>query len=250
VRSIRRSVAAVTLAFVCVLPVCAGEPGWLDLSGGKSLAAWQSPAGGWIVAGDAALDPKDPKALAVKPGEGVLVSTLKGLAMDRNLTSKRTFADVEAHVEFLVPKQANAGVKFQGLYEIQIFDSHGKKKLTASDCGGVYPRAELLPRYHTIDEGVPPRTNAARPAGQWQTLDVVFRAPRFDAQGRKTSNAAFVKVLLNGELIHENVELKWPTGHAWRKEKEVPRGPLFLQGDHGPVAYRNVRVRPLEPKAE
>jgi len=131
----------------------------------------------------------------------------------------------------------------QGLYEIQIRDSCGKKQPTGSDCGGVYPRAELVPHYHTTDQGAPPRTNAARPAGQWQTLDIRFQAPRFDTEGKKTANARFLEVVLNGQVIHRDVELKWPTGHAWRLEPEVPQGPLFLQGDHGPIAYRNVRVR-------
>ncbi|MCS7305844.1 MAG: DUF1080 domain-containing protein [Thermoguttaceae bacterium] len=228
--------------------VQAAEPdGWQDLMPpGKELAAWEG-GNGWIVAGDAQVDPAVPtgRKLRAVPGQGVLISTLEGLALERNLRSKQQFADLEVHLEFLIPKGSNAGVKLQGLYEIQILDSFGKKKLTGEDCGGVYPRAELTPRYHTIDEGVPPRLNAAKPPGQWQTLDIVFRAPRFDAKGQKTENARFVKVVLNGQVIHENVELRWPTGWAWRVEKEKPQGPLFLQGDHGPVAYRNVRVRPL-----
>jgi hypothetical protein len=227
--------ALALLAAVSSTLALAGESAWIDLIGSDELDAWEGPNDGWIVAGDAALDPEDARALAAKPGRGVLVSILKGRADFRNLTSKQTFADIEVHLEFLVPKGSNAGVKFEGLYEIQIADSHGKAKPTASDCGGVYPRAELRPRY--------------QPAGEWQTLDVVFRAPRFDAEGNKTENARFVRVVLNGQVIHEDVPLECPTGHAWRKEKEMPRGPLFLQGDHGPVAYRNVRVRPLdEPK--
>jgi hypothetical protein len=201
---------------------------------------------GWQIAGDAALDSKNPRVLIAKPGKTVLISSLKGHHEFRNLASRKLFADVETHVEFLLPKGGNAGLKLQGLYEIQMMDSHGKEKPTASDCGGVYPRAKLLPRYQTIDKGVPPRTNAAKPAGTWQTLDIVFRAPRFDSDGKKTANARFIKVTLNGKVIHEDVELKWPTGHAWNTKKEVPEGPLFLQGDHGPVAYRNVRVRPMD----
>lgn len=216
---------------------------WIALIGEEELEAWQGESESWIVAGDAALDPQNERGLVATPGRGVLISSLNGRAEFRNLTSKQCFADQEVHVEFLVPKGSNAGVKFQGLYEIQIADSHGKEKPTASDCGGIYPRAELKPRYHTIDEGVPPPVNAAKPAGQWQELDVVFRAPRFDAEGKKVENARFMKVVLNGQVIHENVELPWPTGHAWRKEKEVASGPLFLQGDHGPVAFRNVRVK-------
>jgi hypothetical protein len=144
----------------------------------------------------------------------------------------------------MIPRRSNSGVKLMGLYEIQIFDSWGVKEPTGSDCGGIYPRAELTPVYHYLDKGVPPRTNAARRPGEWQTLDVVFQTPRFDAQGKKTADAHFVKVVLNGTVIHQDVAVETPTGHAWH-EKEVARGPLLLQGDHGPVAFRNVRVRPL-----
>jgi|YNPNPStandDraft_1061719.scaffolds.fasta_scaffold56057_1 hypothetical protein len=230
----------------------AAESDWQELiPPGKELAAWED-GNGWIVAGNAQLDPavKTGRKLQALPGQGVVISSLEGLAMERNLRSKQHFADLEVHVEFLIPKGSNAGVKLQGLYEIQILDSYGKKKLTGDDCGGVYPRAELTPRYHTIDEGTPPRVNAAKPAGQWQSLDIVFRAPRFDSAGKKVENARFIKVVLNGQVIHENVELRWPTGYAWRVEKEKPQGPLFLQGDHGPVAYRNVRVRPLRLDAQ
>ncbi len=236
-----------SLALLLLAPLSsatAAEPGWIDLTPtGNELKAWEGD-NGWTVAGDAALDAEKPRGLTAKPGQGVLVSSLQGRADYRTLASRRKLGDAEVLVVLVVHNGAIAGVKLQGLYEVQIKDSHGKKKPTADDCGGVYPRAELTPRYHLIDKGVPPRMNAARPAGQWQTLDVVFQAPRFDAAGKKTHNARFVKVLLNGQVIHEDVELKWPTGHAWRKEKEAPLGPLFLQGDHGPVAYRNVRVRP------
>ena len=236
-----------TLVLLLSVPqarAAAGGDGWIDLMpAGHELEAWEGKNEKWTVAGDAALDPKGPRNLVPKPGQGVAISSLAGHFELRNLASKRSFGDLEAHVEFFIPKGANAGVKLQGLYEIQIKDSHGKKKPSADDCGGVYPRAELRPRYHTIDQGIPPRVNAARPAGQWQTLDVVFQAPRFGPDGKKTANARFKKVVLNGQVVHEDVELKYPTGHAWRKEKEVARGPLFLQGDHGPVAYRNVRVK-------
>ena len=90
---------------------------------------------------------------------------------------------------------------------------------------------------------IPPQANAARRPGEWQTLDVIFQTPRFDEQGKKTANARFVKVVLNDQLIHENVDVKTPTGHVWR-DKEFAAGPLLLQADHGPVAFRNIRVRP------
>ena len=221
------------------LPTRADQDGWLDLS---RFDAWKTPQGEWFLADSVKLDPSNPKRLAAEPGKSIMVNGPKGRA--RDLVSKQSFRDIEVHVEFMIPKGSNSGVKFEELYEIQILDSYGKKKLTGDDCGGIYPRAENKPKYHHIDEGIAPRTNASRPAGEWQTLDAIFLAPRLDAAGRKVANAKLVKVVLNGQVIHENVELKTPTGANWTK-KEPASGRLLLQGDHGPVAFRNVRVRPL-----
>ena len=220
----------------------ADESGWVDLIGEHGLDAWRKPAGDWIVSGDSTAQSGNPKLLDAKPGRGTLVNGKTGKT--RNLLTVENFGDLEAHFEFLVPKGSNSGVKFEGFYEIQIADSFGVTKPTASHCGGIYPRAEMLPRYRHIDEGTPPLVNAARPAGEWQSLDVTFRAPRFGRDGQKVENARFDRVVLNGQVIHENVQVKSPTGHVWRQQ-EVAQGPILLQGDHGPVAFRNIRVRPL-----
>jgi hypothetical protein len=238
---------ALVLALFAALAGGAAESGWIDLTGDKELTAWTPPTDGWVIAGGIALDPQNPRRLAWKPGSGILVNGPKGSA--RNLVTRQKFTDLEAHVEFLIAKGSNSGVKFMGLYEIQIVDSNGRKELTGDSCGGIYPRAEEKPRYHHIDQGVPPKVNAAKPAGEWQTLDMVFQAPRFDAAGQKIANARFVKVVLNGQVVQENVEVPWPTGAAWRQRQEVPAGPFLLQGDHGPVAFRNVRIRPWSAEA-
>jgi hypothetical protein len=225
----------------------ASEDLWTDLSSGeKALGSWANPTGDWFSAANVESDPTNPKILQAKPGQGILVNGQKGRTVD--LLTKKNFGDVEVHVEFLIPKGSNSGVKFEGLYEIQIFDSFGVKDPKGSDCGGIYPRAEEEPKYHHIDKGVPPRTNASRPPGEWQTLDVIFQAPRFDAQNKKVANARFVKVVLNAKVIHENVEVQTPTGSAWRLKKEMREGPLMLQGTHGPVAFRNVRIRAYEER--
>ncbi len=216
----------------------AEEKDWIELT---DLESWRKPFGDWLLAESVGVDPENPRRLSATAGKGILVNGRKG--RERDLLSKQTFGDVEVHVEFLIPKGSNSGVKLQGLYEIQICDSWGVKEPKAADCGGIYPRAELKPQYHYLDKGFPPRANACKRPGEWQTLDIRFQAPRFDAEGKKTANARFVKVFLNGTVIHENVETPTPTGHAWHN-KEVPTGPLLLQGDHGPVAFRNVRVRP------
>jgi hypothetical protein len=219
---------------------------WTELIGDRGLEAWRKPTGAWLVAGDVHIDPRDGSRLEPAPGRGVLVNGPAGRT--RNLLSTEDFGDVEVELEFLIPRDSNSGIKLQGLYEIQIADRRESGRLTGSDCGGIYPRAELLPRYHHLDDGHAPAENAARSAGQWQSLSLRFRAPRFDARGKKIASARLEKVVLNGRTIHQDFELRTPTGHAWRLP-EVPRGPILLQADHGPVAFRNLRVRPLEGPA-
>lgn len=217
------------------------EPAWTPLSGDVGLSAFRPPTAAWFDAGGASVDPNNPKRLVGTEGRGTLVNGPTGRTT--NIATKESFGDVEFRGEFLVPKGSNAGVKLMGLYEIQILDSYGKAQPTASDCGGIYPRAELLPKYHHIDEGYPPRVNACRPPGEWQSLEITFKAPRFEA-GKKVADAEFVRVVLNGEVVHEGQKVPCPTGHAYR-QKEVARGPILLQADHGPVAFRGLKVRAL-----
>ena len=216
--------------------------GWTVLLGANGLDAWKTPTTNWEAVSAVTLDPKNPKKLIGSAGSSVFYNGAGGGGA--NLITKEQFGDVEVHLEFNVPKGSNSGVKLEGVYEIQIFDSFGTKKLDGSSNGGVYPRAEFLPKYHHIDDGYAPKTNASKPPGEWQSLDITFRAPRIDAKGMKTANAKFEKVVLNGQTVHENRDLPCPTGNNWRA-KEKPTGPILLQGDHGPVAFRNVRVRPL-----
>jgi hypothetical protein len=214
------------------------------LSDGKSLAGWRAPTSDWMVAKAVSLDSADPAKFVIETGEGVLVNGSKGRTVD--LLTAAEFGDVEAHVEFCIPKQSNSGVYFMGRYEVQVYDSFGvaKDKYAGIECGGIYPR---WTQARGEFEGHSPRVNVSKPPGLWQGLDVIFRAPRFDASGKKTANAKFVKVTHNGAVIHENIEVTGPTRAAhWEDEK--PTGPLLLQGDHGPVAYRNLRIKRIELK--
>lgn len=249
------SVVIFRLAIVTLLAVCATRP----LTGhgspsaqtkeqplemtGADLAAWKEPHGDWQQVAGVEIDPKNPRKLVAKEGKGVWYNGPKGNA--RNLFSKQKFADVEIHLEFNIPQGSNSGIKFHGHYEIQILDSFGKKELSGNDCGGIYPRAELTPKYHHLDKGIAPKVNASKAPGEWQALDVVFIAPRFDDKGKKIANAKIAKALLNGKLIHENQELLTPTGNLW-KSAEMREGPLMLQADHGPVAFRNMTVRVIK----
>jgi hypothetical protein len=94
--------------------------------------------------------------------------------------------------------------------------------------------------------GSRPLVNASRRPGEWQSYQIWFRAPRVDASGTKLEPARFVRVLFNGQLVQKDVDVAGPTrAHLPIPERAV--NPLMLQGDHGPVAYRNIYIRPLRP---
>ena len=209
------------------------EPDWLEL---VETSSWQEDRGEWTVVGSVSLDPEDDARFALEAGEGIWANGPEGKTVDLHSTVEH--GDVEAHIEFKVPKGSNSGLYFQSRYEVQIFDSWGVEEPKYSDCGGIYQRWKDEKGF----EGHPPRVNASRPPGEWQSFDVVFRAPRFDAAGDKTENARFVKVVHNGVVVHEDVEVTGPT-RAATFEDEVAMGPLMVQGDHGPVAFKNIRLK-------
>jgi hypothetical protein len=181
----------------------------------------------------------NPKFLDTSPTPGDrLVNGKTGQTKD--LLSDEKFGDFELYLEFMVPKGSNSGVFLHGLYEIQIFDSYGYAgPLMVGDCGGIYAG----PDGHG---GSPPIVNASRPTGEWQSFHIWFRAPRFDAAGKKTANARVLRVLLNDTLVQREFELDRPTGSHKGDVVEAPMNPLMLQGDHGPVAFRNIYVHPLK----
>lgn len=236
-------VATLLGAVLACAPAAGTSDVRIDLLASGDLRAFRDPAGEWRTAGAIATSADDPRRLTGSTGAGAILNGDAGRTSD--LLTREEWGDVELHVEFLVPKGSNSGVYLMGRYEIQVLDSFGvaKSEYPGNECGGIYPR--WLGEQNV--GGRSPRVNASRPAGEWQSFDIVFRAPRFDARGRKTAQARFVRVLHNSVLVHENAEVTGPT-RAARFESETeerPAGPLQLQGDHGPVAYRNLRIRPV-----
>jgi sugar phosphate isomerase/epimerase len=229
----------ITLICTCIAFTAAGQTQKTHLLK-EGLSAWQD-APGWQLAGDITADPANESKLTSKPGAGVIVNGPNGNAP--NLHTKQNFADCIAHIEFMVPKGSNSGVYFISRYEIQVFDSWSVTNPAHSDCGGIYQRWDEK-RDPKGYEGRPPKVNASLPPGSWQTFDVIFKAPRFDKSGKKIKNAQFVKVVHNGILVHKRQSLTGPT-RASTFNDEKPTGPLMLQGDHGPVAYRNIWIKPL-----
>lgn len=221
--------------------VAKADDGWIDL---MKPDAWKMYDAAWIVTDEVKLDPEKNTRLKAEKKDGgkAWLNGEKGRLP--NLITKQAFGDCEVHIEFLIAKNSNAGIKFHEIYEIQILDSYGKKDLDGTGMGGVYPRADTTKGGY-LDKGIGPKVNASKPAGEWQTLDVIWKSPRFDAKGEKTASAMIVKATLNGQVIHENQEVKTPTGGNWMK-KEIASGSFMLQSDHGPTAWRNVRIKPKQ----
>lgn len=215
-----------------LVPAAIGDDdGFVDLFNGKDLSQWKVKGGegGFWTVGTASLDASNSRELAVDPQGTELINAQRS---GRDLYSVQEFGDAIIELELMVPRGSNSGIYLMGEYEVQVLDSYGREKLTQGDMGAIYSAAA-------------PRTNATKPPGEWQKFHIRYRAPRFDAEGKKIANAVVEKIELNGVVVQENVEVAGPTGGSLRNV-EAPRGPLMFQGDHGPVAFRNIRVKPLD----
>lgn len=206
------------------------------------LQAFSETGDNWSIAGNVESDYQTAQSMDIVEGDGVLVNNPSGEA-GKNLFTELEHGDLELKLEFLVPKGSNSGIYFQGRYETQILDSWKVDDPQFSDVGGIYQRwDDSLDEGDRGYEGSAPTVNAALAPGLWQEYHILFRAPRFDDAGNKVKNARFEWVYLNGVLVQEDVEVTGPT-RAAAFDKEVPAGPLMLQGDHGPVAFRNIEYK-------
>ena len=158
-----------------------------------------------------------------------------------SIETRRAFGDAQLHVEWRAPTppkgegqdRGNSGVILMGTYEVQVLDSYRNVTYPDGQAGAIYGQ-------------FPPLVNASRPPGEWQTYDIVFHAPRFDAAGKLLSPARMT-VLHNGVLVQDDKTLLGPTHHNERAPYTAhpDKLPLLLQ-DHGhPVRYRNIWIREL-----
>lgn len=157
-----------------------------------------------------------------------------------DIETKQEFGDIQLHIEWRSPKKVesegqgrgNSGIFLQGRYELQVLDSYNNKTYVNGQAGSIYKQT-------------PPLVNATKAPGEWQTYDVIYRAPRYS--GDKLVSPARITVLLNGVLIQDHTEIKGTTEYIGAP-RIIPHGngPLKLQ-DHGnPVSYRNIWVRELK----
>ena len=157
-----------------------------------------------------------------------------------DIMTRECLTDFFLHLEFRCPDmpeatgqaKGNSGVFLQGRYEVQVLDSYGIDIPGMGDCGAVYNQFA-------------PLVNACKPALEWQTYDVIFRAPRM--QGSEVEEPVRLTALQNGLVIHNNIQLPGVTGAAIDEQVGEP-GPLLLQ-DHGNLAaFRNIWALPLPLK--
>lgn len=230
--AIRMKVPSLVCALVAVFGGALTAETTPRLFNGKNLDGWnlKQPAerNHWKVGG-ATLAANHPDVIAFQE-EGHCLVNVKGHGVD--LFSEQKFGDCVIDVEVLVPKGSNSGIYMMGEYEVQVFDSYGRQELGGGDMGAIYGAA-------------PPPVNATKPPGEWNRYVIEFRAPKFAEDGRKIANAKFVKVTLNGQVLHEDVEMKDKTPGGLTG-KESAEGPVMFQGDHGAVAYRNLKVKRLD----
>jgi hypothetical protein len=232
---LRSFLAACAVLAFCSLAGAADSTKPITPFNGKDTSGWKFKGDAknsvWKV-GIAKVNEKNPGQLDVSDAPSAdkaeLINDKKG-GGGTDIYTEEKFGDCTINLELMVPKGSNSGVYVMGEYEVQVLDSFGKKddQIGPGDIGGLYGAAK-------------PSKNAAKAPGEWQTLQIVFEAPKFEGD-KKISNAKFVKVVLNGVTIHENVEMKGPTPSGVTG-KEAATGPLMFQGDHGPVAFRKIEI--------
>lgn len=203
------------------------------LFGGKSLDQWVSVS-----------DPSKPAGWKVS-GNAFTVDKTTG-----NIQTKRSFTNYQLHIEWQVPKnitgtgqgRGNSGLFLASTgpgddgYELQILDNYNNKTYVNGQAASVYKQTA-------------PLANPNRKPGEWQTYDIIWTAPRFNADGSLLS-AARVTVLFNGVLVQNNTELQGPTKYIGKASYEKSHGacPIKLQS-HGdksePLSFRNIWIREL-----
>jgi len=146
--------------------------------------------------------------------DGILINRQTG----GHLITNEDFSDFKISLEFNIPEGSNSGLYLRGRYEVQIMDSYGQEPSTVNT-GGVYGF-------------IKPIVNAAKPAGEWQTMEV-------------TLTGRLVTVVLNGVEVICNRPIPGTTGGALDSNEAEP-GPILLQGDHGPVSFRNIEITPAK----
>jgi len=214
----------------------------------KDLSSFKDPGKTWSVAGGVTANLNETNVLNITKGTGILVNLPTKKTHGTDLLTVASHGDIVLDLDYMIAKGGNSGIYLQGVYEIQLEDSWGRINASAANNGGIYQRwDDSKPEGRKGYEGYAPRQNVSRAPGLWQHIRIAFQAPKFDGSGKKTENARVISIELNGVLIHDNVELSGVTRGANGEEKAL--APLRLQGDHGAVAFKNIKFSKLTADA-
>jgi len=195
---------------------------------GSNFDAWKPFSFQWINPND---DQKEIQWKLVDGKAMQIAFEFQGKRRKQFLCTKKRFGDYRLHLEFQLPSEGsgNSGIFFGPLYELQILNSTGKKRLGLGDCGAIYKIRV-------------PDVNAALGPGVWQTVDLEYQAARIGKYGfMSEKNAARVSVRLNGKLIHDNFKLSLRR-NKYAAFPEEPLSPIVLQEHGSPVKFRNIWV--------
>jgi len=157
-----------------------------------------------------------------------------------DIMTKREFEDFQLHIEWRAPAEVsgegqgrgNSGIFLQGRYEVQVLDNYNNRTYSNGQAASIYKQSI-------------PLANACRPPGEWQVYDIIYTAPRFNADGIRVS-PGHVTVLHNGIVVQNHTEIEGTTEYIGRpKNIAHGKGPLRLQDHSNPVSYRNIWIRAL-----
>lgn len=220
------------------------------------LSSFQDPGESWKIVGNVTADLANSNVFEYSKGTGILLNIPDEERHGSDLFTKREYGDIDLELEYMMALGSNSGIYLQGRYELQLEDTWGASNPTSANNGGIYEYwDDSHPEGYQGYGGHPPRQNASRAPGLWQNLKISFQAPRFNDSGKKIENARILQVKLNGVIVQDNVELLASTRGAIDKQEKAT-GPLRFQGDHGAVAFRNIKItnydkpRPKDDEAE
>ena len=217
----------------------------------NDMSAFRPIKENWVIVGGITASIDQTNMTTTEAGTGILSCKheIGKYGIEKDILTLMEHGDLDLDLDFMMAKGSNSGIYLQGRYEIQLNDSWGNRNPKYGDVGGIYERwDESKPEGSKGYQGIAPRLNVAKAPGLWQNIKISFQAPRFDAAGKKISNAKILSIILNGVLIHENVELTGPT-RGTMLDNEVSKGPLRFQGDHGNVAFRNIKYKSFNQKS-
>ena len=201
------ALAVLSLAMAGV-PTCAGdapEPGFQPLFNGRDLTGWKLRR------------PDATSSWSISP-DGVLKNTVENGHHGVDLVTTKKYWNFTVRYEYMTPKDSNSGFYLRGRHEIQILGDYTEHGASKTANGSIY-------NFKAVDQF------ATKPAGEWQTVEATIIGNR-------------ITVILNGVKVHDNVECNQATGSEIDDKVKEP-GSIFLQGDHGTVSFRNLRIKEL-----